>query len=170
MILGTDGKTMSKTSGNCIFLDEKPEDMYSKLMGVHDDLVPTYFELLTDIPVGEIKTLNPDTPIENKKRLAYDITRQFHGDQGAQAGQKYFEEIVRTKSAPTDTPVVKATSDMSLLETLKNASLGVSNGDIKRTIEQGGVEIDGVKIVDPSAPVTAGTLKFGKHAYRKIEI
>ena len=66
MILGTDGKTMSKTSGNCIFLDEKPEDMFAKLMTVQDDLIPTYFELLTDIPMGEIASLDSEKPVENK--------------------------------------------------------------------------------------------------------
>lgn len=168
MILGTDGKTMSKTSGNCIFLDEKAEEMYTKLMGVQDDMIATYYELLTDIPMDEIRALDPHMPVENKKRLAYDITRQFHGDGGAQTAQKYFESFIQTKTAPDDTPDIHIAQGTPLLEALKSADLGVSNSDIKRTIEQGGVEINGIRITDPLTPVTSGTLKFGKKTFRKI--
>lgn len=170
MILGTDGKTMSKTSGNCIFLDSTPEEMYSKLMEVNDDLVATYFELLTDVPMREIKALNQETPIENKMRLAYDITRQFNGELGARAGESYFKEVIQAKAAPGDTLIAQAQAGTPLLEVLKSADLGVSNSDIKRTLEQGGVSIDGVKITDPAAPINAGILKFGKRTYRKIVV
>ncbi len=168
MILGTDGKTMSKTSGNCIFLDEPAEDMYSKLMKVQDDLVATYFELLTDIPMEEIAALDPSKPVENKMKLAYEITRQFHGDEGARVGETYFKTTVQTKTAPVDAPKLTIKAGTSILETLKLSDLGVSNSDIKRTLEQGGVELDGVRITDPSTTITAGTLKFGKHTYRKV--
>ena len=170
MIMGTDGKTMSKTSGNCIFLDDKAEDMYAKLMGVQDDLVATYFELLTDMPLGEIKTLDSSTPVDNKKRLAYSVTRQFHGEVEAQAAQKYFADFTAKKLAPDDTPTVIISSGTPLLKALKAADLGVSNSDIKRTLEQGGVELGGIKLSDPGSEMKAGTLKFGKRTYRKITI
>jgi tyrosyl-tRNA synthetase len=174
MIVGTDGKTMSKTSGNCIFLDEKPEDMYTKLMAVKDELISTYFELLTEVPMEEITALDPNAPVENKKRLAYDITRQFHGEVGAQAGQKYFESFVQTKTAPTETPVIKvAQNPLTLIDLLKSAELGVSNSDIKRTIEQGGVEVEGARFTDPLQNLTlkgGEIIKFGKHAYRKVQL
>jgi len=167
MILGTDGKTMSKTSGNCIFLDEKPEDMYSKLMTVHDDLIPTYFELLTDVPMKEVMALNPNNPISNKKRLAYDITRQFNGEDGAKRGEQHYEQVVSAKAVdPTLAPIKIASN---LIETLKAANLGVSNGDIKRTIEQGGVEVDGIKITDPLAVIKGSVIKYGKSIRRKLE-
>ncbi|MBP9703013.1 tyrosine--tRNA ligase [Candidatus Woesebacteria bacterium] len=171
MINGTDGKQMSKSVGNCIWLTDKPEDIYSKIMAMADSMITTYFELLTDIPMEEIKELDPNNPIENKKRLAYDITRQLHGTTGADFAQKYFESYVQTKSAPDDTPILNVKSDTSILEVLKAASLGVSNGDIKRTIEQGGVELEGIKITDPTTPITnGGILKFGKKTYRKIVV
>ena len=169
MINGTDGKQMSKSVGNCIWLTDKPEVIYSKIMAMSDSMITTYFELLTDIPMEEIKELDPNQPIENKKRLAYDITRQLHGTTGADFAQKYFESYVQTKTAPDDTPILKAKSGTSIIEVLKAASLGVSNGDIKRTIEQSGVELEGIKITDPNTPITSGgILKFGKKTYRKI--
>ena len=169
MINGTDGKQMSKSVGNCIWLTDKPEVIYSKIMAMSDSMITTYFELLTDIPMEEIKELDPNQPIENKKRLAYDITRQLHGTTGADFAQKYFESYVQTKTAPDDTPILSVKSDTSIIEVLKAASLGVSNGDIKRTIEQSGVELEGIKITDPNTPITSGgILKFGKKTYRKI--
>jgi tyrosyl-tRNA synthetase len=170
MINGTDGKQMSKSVGNCIWLTDKPEVIYEKIMAMADSMISTYYELLTDIPMAEIAALDPNTPVENKKRLAYDITRQLHGEDGAIAGQTYFESFIQTKSAPTDIPTVSVKAETPILEVLKLAELGVSNSDIKRTLEQGGVELDGVRIIDPTTPITAGTLKFGKRTYRKVEI
>lgn len=173
MILGTDGKTMSKTSGNCIFLDEKPEDMFGKLMGVNDDLVKTYFELLTDVPMSEIEQLDPSKPVDNKKRLAFEITRQFHGEENAKSAQTTFENVVQGGMAPSDTPVISVDPKITVFDLLKSAKLEVSNSDIKRTLEQGGVEIDNKKITDPTQLLElkgGEIIKFGKRTFRKVEV
>lgn len=167
MIVGTDGKTMSKTSGNCIWLTDSAEDMFTKLMAVKDELVETYFELLTNVPMTEIKSLDPKTPIENKKRLAHLITAELHGENRAGEAQKYFETVVQVKATDPSLPTIK--SGPTLYETLKNAGLGVSNAEIKRVIEQGGVEIDNLKITDPEAPVKGNSIKFGKNIRRRLQ-
>lgn len=168
MINGLDGKKMSKSMGNCIWLTDKAEDIYAKIMSMSDDMITTYFELVTDIPMEEIKALDPSKPIENKKRLAFDITRQLHGEAGAQAGATYYDTVIQSKAAPSDLPIIKVKAGTPLLEILKAASIGVSNSDIKRTLEQGGVELDGVRVTDPLATPTGSILKFGKHTFRKI--
>lgn len=173
MINGTDGKQMSKSVGNCIWLTDKPEVIYEKIMAMSDDMITTYYELLTDIPMDEIKALDPTKPIENKKRLAYDITRQLHGEGGALAGQNYYETVVQPKAAPTDAPTVKVVTNTPILEILKSANLGVSNSDIKRTLEQGGVEVDGVRVTDPAQILTLNggeIIKFGKRTFRKVAL
>lgn len=167
MINGTDGKPMSKTAGNCIWLTDTPEDMFTKIMAMSDEMITTYFELLTDIPLAEITSLDPSKPVENKKRLAYDITRQLHGETGAQAGQNHFETVIQPKGI--DLKLAPITLKETLFETLKSADLGFSNSDLKRTIEQGGVEVDGVKVTDPGAKVTGQEIKFGKNIRRKLE-
>ncbi len=167
MINGTDGKPMSKTAGNCIWLSDTPEVMFTKIMAMSDDMINTYFELLTDIPIDEIKALDPSKPVENKKRLAFDITRQLHGDDGAQAGQTHFETVVQAKGVdPSQSPIKIASS---LFETLKNAGLGLSNSDLKRTVLQGGVEVDGIKLTDPNSQISGSEIKFGKNIRRKLE-
>ena len=174
MIMGTDGKTMSKTSGNCIFLDESPLDMYGKLMAVRDELIPTYFELLTDMGMSEIASLDPREPLANKKALALRITSELHGQTKALEAQKAFSLTVQGGQAPEDAPSVKlASGKQTVRHILKSASLGVSNAQLKRTVEDGGVEIGGVKIleIDKEIEVKPGSiLKFGKRNFRKLEI
>lgn len=157
MINGTDGKKMSKTANNCIWLTDTPEVMYTKIMAMSDDMITTYFELVTDIPMEEIKALDQSQPVENKKKLAFDITRQLHGERGAQVGQDYYNTVIQPKAAPSDIPEIIVKSGTPILEILKSANLGLSNSVIKRTLEQGGVEING------------NILKFGKRTYRRIK-
>jgi tyrosyl-tRNA synthetase len=170
MINGIDGKKMSKSVGNCIWLTDTPESIYSKIMSMSDDMITTYYELLTDIPMDEIAALDPNKPIENKKRLAYDITRQLHGEDGAKTGESHYDTVIQPKAAPSDMPELKILPNTTILEALKSADLGVSNADIKRTLEQNGVEVDGVKVTDPQTIVTGNILKFGKRTYRKLII
>jgi len=53
MILGTDGKQMSKTSGNCVWLDDEPAEMYGKLMSLPDEQINSYLDSVTDISQAE---------------------------------------------------------------------------------------------------------------------
>ena len=172
MINGVDGKKMSKSIGNCIWLTDKPEVIYGKIMSMSDDMITTYYELVTDIPMDEIQELDPNKPIENKKRLAFDIVRQLHGEIGAKTGETYYDTVVQPKAAPSDMPVVMVKPGTPILEALKLAELGVSNSDIKRTLEQGGVEIDGKKIMDPTEMLSltdGAIIKFGKRTFRKVK-
>lgn len=173
MIPGTDGKTMAKTSGNCVWLDDKPEDMYGKLMGVQDELISTYFELLTDIPLNEIASLDPNKPMENKKRLAHTITTQFHNEELASKAQTHFKSTVQHKELPKNIQEVSINHDsMTLLNILSQSNLNTSNSEVKRVIKQGGVEINGTRITDPNQKIevkSGTTIKFGKREWRKIK-
>lgn len=167
MINGTDGKQMSKSVGNCIWLTDAPEVIYTKIMAMHDSMITTYFELLTDIPLAEIQALDPTQPVANKQRLAFEIVRQLHSPADASRAEHHFETVVRTKAVDVNEAPIKIRG--TLLETLKQANLGVSNGELKRTIEQGGVEVDDVKHTDPTAPLSGSVIKFGKNIRRKLE-
>lgn len=173
MIMGTDGKPMSKTSGNCVWLDDSPEDMFGKLMRIPDALIKPYLELLTDIPLDEINNL-PDRPLENKKRLALTITTQFHGKTRAHEAQKHFETTVQRGQMPQEIKkFVVRKGTHTLLKICQAAGLGVSSSRIKRLIKQGGVEWNGRKLTDPNQKLeTKGgeVLKFGKRTFRKTTI
>ncbi|MEI8232870.1 MAG: tyrosine--tRNA ligase, partial [bacterium] len=76
---------------------------------------------------------------------------------------------VQNKEVPDDIAELQLSPNTTILDALKSADLGVSNSDLKRTLEQGGVEVDGVKIIDPTTIVTGQILKFGKRTYRRIK-
>ncbi|MCH7951479.1 tyrosine--tRNA ligase [Patescibacteria group bacterium] len=173
MIMGTDGKPMSKTSGNCVWLDGPPEDMYGKLMSVPDEQIIQYMELLTDIPFQEIKSL-PEKPLQNKKRVALEVTAQFHGAQNALKAQKHFEKTVQKGELPAkirEFPIEPGT--YTSLVTVSAALPDVSRSEIKRVIRQGGVEWRGRRVTDPNQTLTVKggeVLQFGKRVFRKAAV
>lgn len=173
MISGTDGGQMSKTSGNCVWLDDSAEDMYGKIMAVSDAQIVPYMRLLTNIPLEEIDNL-PDDPMNNKKKLAFEIAKQFHGESGARQGQDYFETTFQKKGIAVSIPEITVPGHESdLLTLLESAHLGESNADRKRLIRDGAVSLNDQKITDPSKPITPKTgdiIKFGKHTFIKLII
>jgi len=174
-LTGTDGRKMSKSWGNGIWLDDEPSEMYGKVMSLKDDSIINYFTLATIIDLDKIKEIETkltagDNPMTFKKQLAHQIVTELHNSKLADSAQKFFETTIQNKEIPEEIVELKIDSHTSILEALKISGLGVSNGDIKRTLEQGGVELSGLKITDPTTIINAGLLKFGKRTYRKLII
>jgi len=99
LLVGTDGHLkMSKSLNNQIGITEPPQEIYGKVMSIPDSLIVDYFELVTDVPEQEIDNFREQlkTPSANamniKKRLAYEIVRQFHGRKAAEKEQEYFKK------------------------------------------------------------------------------
>ena len=173
MILGTDGRQMSKSTGNCIWLDDSANDMYGKVMSIPDSQIFPYWQLLTDLPLTDEKELLA-TPMQSKKTLAFDITRQFHGEAGAKQAQTNFENTVQNKQLPSDLPEVKMPAGKhTILNIVKFMENDESSSSIKNIIVGGGVELNGQKYTNPSSEVEikgGEVLKFGKRTYQKIII
>lgn len=157
MIMGTDGKPMSKTSGNCIWLTDSAFDMFAKLMAVRDELLPDYFEFFTD------KALPQGDPLSVKKLLALEITGQYHGPTRAQAAQKHFEQTFQNKA-----PEFKKTIKTQINLMLTVAQVTKSNSEAKRLINQGAVDVNGAK-ADLETKIKAGDkLKIGQRTFVKL--
>ncbi len=126
---GTDGvRKMSKSLDNYIALDDTPRDMFGKIMSLPDDLVPQYFELLTDVPDDELGTIraamtpgstSPSkgevarsagegelSPMDLKKRLGEELTATFHSPEAATAARDEFERVFQRRETPEDIPAV----------------------------------------------------------------
>lgn len=108
LIEGTDGRKMSKTYNNCIYLTDSAKDMYGKTMSIKDELIFTYFECCTDIPMKEIKKMESDmkggaNPKEFKMKLAEAIVNLYYGKKEAQKMDKEFREgkIEKQFTAPS---------------------------------------------------------------------
>lgn len=173
-LAGTDGRKMSKSWGNAIWLDDAPNDMYGKVMSLKDDLIINYFTLATSIDLEEITVIEAElktgiNPMQFKKQLSLRVVTELHSEELARSAQEHFESTVQNKELPTDIPEFTIKAGTTILDVLKTADLGISNSDIKRILEQGGVEVDEIKITDPTKIVTGSILKFGKRTFRRIK-
>lgn len=176
LLTGSDGRPMGKSLKNFIPIMDNPTDMYGKIMSIVDEVIWEYFELVTRIPISEIEEMKKavkegDNPMRYKKLLAKDVTSFYHGVKLAQEAEINFESSVQNKEILEEniSPSPAPDENTTLLEYLKTiVSNKYSSGEIKRTIEQGGVEINGVKTTNfdakiPSDPQTV--IKFGKREF-----
>jgi tyrosyl-tRNA synthetase len=154
-LMGTDGRKMSKSWGNAIWLDDAPTDVYTKVMAITDALIIQYYTLGTNVSIDEIKQKEEalekgENPMKIKKDLARKIVSELHSEEEAGKAAEYFEKTVQEKEIPSDIPLVSIDLSGSIADVLVATGLALSKSDAKRLVEQGGVEIDNERIQDPS--------------------
>lgn len=180
LLVGTDGSMkMSKSYDNYIGIDDSPNDMYGKSLSIPDDLIYSYYELVTDISIDELKRVKERVkkdPRNTKHDLAFTITRMYHGEEAAKAAREHFEKTVIQKDIPDDAPVIEYSSGTTirLLDIIGDAALTSSNGETKRMMKQGGVTLDDEKIEDPGFELTfkegeERSLKVGKRKFARLK-
>ena len=161
LLEGTDGvKKMSKSVGNYIALEDKPDDMFGKLMSISDALMVRYYELLTTEDLARVKGLHP---MEAKQALAGQIVSLYHGAEAGRIARANFQHKFQAREFPDepDARVVltgadvkdPATPSITLLEMVAKTMLVPSKSEGRRLIVQGGVELDEQKLIDPNAVV-----------------
>lgn len=150
LLLGTDGvRKMSKSWGNYIGIAEPPEEQFGKLMAIPDELMPQYFQLLTDLVWENVAKLHPK---EAKKKLAWCIVAQLHGVEEADRAQAHFERVFEMEKPPEVLPDVRVShlldgeGQASLVELLVASGLVVSKSEARRLLAQGGIWLDGEKV------------------------
>ena len=156
ILVGTDGvQKMSKSLDNYVGVEEPPNDMYGKLMSLPDELIVPYFEYLTDAPQEELTSFSSDlaagsiNPMDMKKRLAREITTQFHESVAADAAQENFERVVQRRDLPEEIPEFAEPSldpsfdgeSRRLSNIIVDAGLATSAAEAKRLINQGAVQL-----------------------------
>ena len=100
LLEGTDGiRKMSKSFGNVIALEDRPADMYGKLMSISDELMMRYYELLT---VTNLKEVKQQHPMEAKMALAEQLVRQYHGENGAGEAKADFQQRFQKRDFPDE--------------------------------------------------------------------
>jgi tyrosyl-tRNA synthetase len=179
---GTDGvRKMSKSLGNYIGLDESPAEMYGKTMSLPDEMIGTYFELLTDVPDEEVAEISSiiksanSNPMDLKKRLARTLVATFHSGQDAESAEAHFEHTVQEGQAPVNVPdlALPASADRKqkrLSAFLVDAGLVGSGGEAKRLIDQRAVSLNGT-ILESNVTTDAlsdGVLKVGKRQFVRL--
>ena len=104
-------------------------------------------------------------------QLAYQITEEYHGKDGADAAQADFINVVSNKGIPEDIQEVKVEQGKAMLDLLTELNFVSSRGEAKRLIQGGGVKIDGEKITDLSYTISfedSVVLQAGKRKFAKL--
>ena len=169
LLVGLDGsRKMSKSYGNHVALNDSCSEMFGKIMSIPDDLMESYFKLLTNEDVQAMKALHPK---EAKMRLASFLTLQYHGEEAALKAREEFERVFARGSLPEKIEEHRLSQNRIYLSSLLYESgLSPSKKESKRLIESGGVKLEGKTIekdqeIEISAPVV---LQVGKRKFRKI--
>jgi tyrosyl-tRNA synthetase len=157
-IMGLDGRKMSSSWGNTINFNDEPNDMYGKVMSIVDQEVSNYFHIATRVPLDEIESILTGHPKEAKMRLAFEITKLYHGEEKAQKAQESFNETFSKGGIPKDIHTVKASKDKALVEIVLAAGLVSSKSEFNRLNDEGAVK-----------EIESGVYRIGKHRFIRIE-
>jgi len=178
LLIGLDGRKMSKSYGNVVNIADPPNDMYGKLMSLKDNLITHYFELCTDIPINKIKEMERGlkskriNPRDLKAKLAKKIVTLYYGEEAAIKAEKEFNKIFKEKKLPSKIPGFSLKrKKINILELLVRTGLVSSKSEARRLILQKGVKINGEIQKDWEAIITIKkgmVLQIGKRRFLKI--
>ena len=167
LLVGTDGvKKMSKSYGNYIGINDAPKDIFGKVMSISDELMMQYYELLTAEDLAAVKAMHPMTA---KKNLARILTARFHGEEAGKKELENFEQVFSKKELPTDLPSINA-AGQTYVSIILAANFAKSKNEARRLIMQGGVKLNGEKVLE-EGPVNfegEAVLQVGKKNFIKL--
>ncbi|SHK86832.1 tyrosyl-tRNA synthetase [Fibrobacter intestinalis] len=181
ILLGTDGKAkMSKSLGNYVGVNEPADVMYHKIYNLADSIVENWFELLTDVPLAEIKQMMTDVasgklnPNVAKDRLAKNIVAQYYGAEAAEAAAVKEKEIHSGNAIPSDAKECRLDAgEYKILDLLVQVKAFSSKGEARRMVQNGGVKLAGEKVSDPMMEVKVSgsdqlLVQVGKRNFFKV--
>jgi tyrosyl-tRNA synthetase len=151
LLIGTDGHVkMSKSKGNYIGVTDPPsgpDGMFGKIMSIPDDLMSSYFQLLTEIDKVEALAMIRDNPRDAKVRLAKEIITWLHSREAADQAEAEFVKVFSKHEVPDEMPEVQIPSGPHKLpHLLVLAKLASSNSEATRKVKEGAVTLDGRKL------------------------
>jgi tyrosyl-tRNA synthetase len=184
LLEGLDGvQKMSKSLGNYIGIDEEANQIYGKSMSIPDELMLKYYELATDISNEELRQLKEGVaagtvhPRDAKMKLARAFVRMYHGEQAAEEAEKHFVTVFQQRALPEDIQEVELPSaeleegKIRLIKLLVVLGLQASNGEARRSIQQGAVKINEEKVADINAELaiqTGDIVQVGKRQFVRV--
>jgi tyrosyl-tRNA synthetase len=184
ILVGLDGeRKMSKSLGNYVGITEAPGEMFGKLMSISDELMWSYYELLTDFASPVIVRLQEEVrtgllhPKKAKMQLAHNIVAGFQGEDAARKAGEEFERVFSGRQAPEEAPrhVSPRGPAKRLSVLLVELKLAASRSEAERLMKQGGVEIDGKRVDDVKHEIDLSKpgqflLRAGKKKFLRIVV
>ena len=184
ILVGLDGqRKMSKSLGNYVGITEAPEEMFGKMMSIPDELMWSYYELVTDRTPQQIAILKQGVssgalhPMDAKMRLAEEVVFGFHGVDAGRKAAENFQRVFRDRQAPQEAPTQKVPLGPAkkLTALLVELQLSPSKSEAERLIKQKGVEIDEVCVEDPRKEIDLSKpmqflLRAGKKKFVRVVV
>jgi tyrosyl-tRNA synthetase len=176
LLTTSDGKKMGKTAKGAVWLDENkttPYEFYQYWRNIADEDVEKCMKLLTFLPLEQINELcaHKDERINQAKEvLAYELTKEVHGEEKANLAQSQAKAAFGGADAEL---LTKEVSDVvTVVDAMVAAGVAKSKGEARRLIEQGGVSVDETKVTDPNMPIPAKefVLHKGKKVHLKVVV
>ncbi|MFN7471712.1 MAG: tyrosine--tRNA ligase [Roseiflexaceae bacterium] len=173
LIPGTDGRKMGKSFDNTVDILLSPEDMFGKVMSMADDVMPLYFEVLTDVPMADITefrhilSTGQGNPMDIKKLLAGHVVTQFISADAAIRGRESFERQFQRREVPDEMPEYAISQPTAILDVLVASNLASSKSEARRLVDGGGVKVNGEKVAGYDTLVTpVAVIQKGRHYVR----
>jgi len=178
LLMTADGKKMGKTEKGTLWVAREkttPFDFYQYFYNTADENTEMLLALFTDIPMEEIRTMCKSDIISAKKRMAYEITKLIHGEelarQAVDAANALFNGGVNNENVPSFD--LEMTDSMNIVDFLVAVKLFDSKSEARRTLEQGGIQLDNEKITDKNyivEPRKSIMVQRGKKVFLKVNI
>jgi tyrosyl-tRNA synthetase len=172
---------MSKSLGNTVDFEDDPVAKYGKIMSIPDTALVEYLELATEVSEDERKELSQQIEAgataarDAKKRIAFDIVRQFHGQDSARDAEQEWTRIYSDREQPLDAAplrLAEAPSDQHVLDILVKHGLVPSKARARELARQGALEINGKKVLLEQLRQVrlrpGDVIRVGRTTFRKI--
>ncbi|WP_302152757.1 tyrosine--tRNA ligase [Eubacterium ventriosum] len=188
LLLNSEGKKMGKTVSGAVWLDAEktsPFEFYQYWRNVDDADVVKCLKMLTFLPLEEIEKMEQWQGSElNKAKeiLAYELTKLVHGEEEAEKAQTASRNLFAGGGVTGDIPTTTyAKADLDegkdILTLLVDTKLAASRGEARRLVQQGGVSVNGEKVVAIYKTFTTAEfneeaallIKKGKKSYHQIK-
>jgi tyrosyl-tRNA synthetase len=145
ILVGLDGqRKMSKSLGNYVGITEAPGEMFGKIMSMPDELMWSYYELVTDRTPAEIEELKKEVasgklhPMDAKMRLAKEVVSGFQGIEAGKKAAENFQRVFRDRQAPQEiAPITIAREGGSFFA---NQSTGSMTAKERLSVPSNGIE------------------------------
>jgi len=186
LITNSDGRKFGKSEGNAIWLDAEltsPYAMYQFWLNTDDaDVVDRLkvFTFLGRAEIEEIAARHAEAPFkrEGQRRVAYEVTSLVHGSAATDAAIAAAEALfgqgeLQALDAPTlasalrELPNTTTVSTASVSQLLVETGLSPSLGAARRSIGEGGVYVNNVRVDDDAATLESAELVSGMAVLRR---
>lgn len=167
LLVDPTGKKMGKSEGNMVTLEDKPNDMFGKVMSWPDTLIPLAFEICTRSPVVDIKD-----PKESKLNLAFEIVKLYYSEREAEKAKNDWEKTFSKKEIPEEIEEIKAKNEDMLIDILVSNKIISSKSEARRLVDDGAITYmeSGDRISDHHIKVKSGVYRVGKKRFCKITV